>query len=264
MGESETTVNLQLIIIGMVMLFVLALAVILFFIIYQKRLLAQQKKHQQLAADYQREMLAVSIESQEKERTRIGKELHDNVGALITTTKLYLSQVSPDLSAEELTTTTQKMSSLLDNMIHGVRDISQDLRPVILEKFGLIAAVESLVETVNDLNTTKAILIDHSTSDIAKTAELNVYRILQELINNTLKHAAASNLSITLSSEQNYTIILYEDDGIGLQQEYLNQKGIGLRNIESRLSVLEGSIHFNAQQSGMQATLKIPRQNGNT
>lgn len=258
MGESETTVTLQIIIIGMVMLFVLALSVILFFIIYQRRLLAQQKKHQQIAADYQKELLGVAIESQEKERTRIGKELHDDVGALLTTTKLYLSQVSPELSSEELTTTTEKMRSLFDNMIQAVRNISQDLRPVILEKLGLKEAVESLVQTINDVGTINATFSDYSTSSIAKVDELNVYRIIQELINNTLKHAIAPNLSITFSNEGKNLKIIYEDDGIGLQQEYLNQKGIGLKNIESRLSVIEGTISFNAQKTGMKATINIP------
>ena len=258
MGESETTITLQIIIIGMVMLFVLSLAVILFFIIYQKRLLAQQKRHQQVAADYQRELLGVAIESQEKERTRIGKELHDDVGALLTTTKLYLSQISPELSAEELTTTTEKMRSLFDNMIQSVRNISQDLRPVILEKLGLLEAVQNLVQTINDSSKLNVLFVDNTTSSIAKATELNVYRIIQELINNTLKHAMASNISITFSNEANALKIVYEDDGIGMQQEYLNQKGIGLRNIESRLSVLEGTIHFNAQKSGMKATIQIP------
>jgi len=258
MGESETTITLQIIIIGMVMLFVLSLAVILFFIIYQKRLLAQQKRHQQVAADYQRELLGIAIESQEKERTRIGKELHDDVGALLTTTKLYLSQISPELSAEELTTTTEKMRSLFDNMIQSVRNISQDLRPVILEKLGLLEAVQNLVQTINDSSKLNVLFVDNTTSSIAKATELNVYRIIQELINNTLKHAMASNISITFSNEANTLKIVYEDDGIGMQQEYLNQKGIGLRNIESRLSVLEGTIHFNAQKSGMKATIQIP------
>ena len=201
MGESEATINLRIIIIGMVMLFVLSLAVILFFIIYQKRLLAQQKQRQQMAADYQRELLGVAIESQEKERTRIGKELHDDVGALLTTTKLYLSQVSPELSAEELTTTTDKMRSLFDNMIQAVRNISQDLRPVILEKLGLTEAIENLVQTINDVGTLNANFVDYTTISIAKSDELNVYRIIQELINNTLKHAMASNISITFSNE---------------------------------------------------------------
>ncbi|WP_298418598.1 ATP-binding protein [uncultured Kordia sp.] len=258
MGESGSTITLQVIIIGMIMFFVLALAVILFFIVYQKRLLAQQKNHQKIEADYQRELLAVAIESEEKERTRIGKELHDDVGALLTTTKLYLSQISTELTLEELTTTTDKMRSLFDAMIQGVRNISQDLRPVILEKLGLLEAVDTLVQTVNEAGKLEAIFVDVTTSPIAKAYELNIYRIIQELINNTLKHAAASNLSITIGNEGNTLKIVYEDDGIGLQQEYLNQKGIGLRNIESRLSVLEGTIHFSAQKSGMKATIKIP------
>ena len=259
MGESGSTVTLQIIIIGMIVLFVLSFAVILFFIIYQKRLFAQQKKHQQVAAAYQKELLSIAIQSEERERTRIGKELHDDVGALLTTTKLYLNQISPEVSTEELTQTTEKIRSLFDNMIQGVRNISQDLRPVILEKLGLIEAVESLVATVNDLGTVYATFTNRTTKNIPKNAELNVYRILQELINNTLKHANATEISITFENNASNFVITYMDNGKGIDHSELPQKkGIGLKNIESRLSVLSGELSFNKAEKGVHITLKTP------
>jgi len=89
MGASEEAITLKIIIIGMGVIFMLSLSVILFFIIYQRRLLAQQRKHQKIESDYQKELLETAILSQEEERSRVAKELHDEVGAMLTTTKLY-------------------------------------------------------------------------------------------------------------------------------------------------------------------------------
>lgn len=261
MGQSESTLTLQIIVIGMGVLFVLSFGVIVFFIIYQKRLFAQQQKHQEVEAAYQRELLQIAIQSEEKERSRIGKELHDDVGALLTTTKLYLSQISPEASPEKIEATTKKMEFLFERMIQGVRSISQDLRPAILELLGLVEAVKSMVNTVNDLKVVHVTFDDFSRKIVSKSNELNVYRILQELVNNTLKHANATEISILFKNELTDFIIVYQDNGIGFDTAIVQQKkGIGLKNIESRLSVLSGSFHYEKVSKGIKLTIQIPLQ----
>ncbi|KAA1247309.1 sensor histidine kinase [Aquimarina sp. RZ0] len=260
MGTSEEAIALQIIIIGMIVIFLLSLSVILFFIVYQRRLLAQQKKHQKLESEYQKELLTTSIQSQEEERSRIAKELHDDVGAMLTTTKLYIGQITPELPPEELTAIAHKINGFFDDMIQSVRSISQDLRPIVLEKLGCIEAIQSLVQTIQDTGKIEISLINNATISIAKTKELNLYRIIQELITNTIKHAAASAIKIELKNIDNKLIIIYEDDGKGLDQKQKRyKKGLGLNNIESRLSVLSGSIHFMKQTSGMKIQLEIPQ-----
>ncbi|WP_299221672.1 ATP-binding protein [uncultured Aquimarina sp.] len=259
MGESEEAITLKIIIIGMVVIFLLSLSVILFFIVYQRRLLAQQKKHQKIESDYQKELLKTSIQSQEEERTRIAKELHDDVGAMLTTTKLYIGQIEPELSSEELTDIADKIGGFFDDMIQSVRSISQDLRPVVLEKLGFMEAIDSLVQTIKDSGKIKISFVNNTTLSIAKTKELNIYRIIQELITNTLKHAEASDIKIEMKNQNQALIIVYEDNGKGLDQKQLQyRKGLGLKNIESRLSVLSGTISFLEEKSGMKVQLKIP------
>ncbi|MDY8135174.1 sensor histidine kinase [Aquimarina sp. 2201CG5-10] len=259
MGESEEAITLKIIIIGMIVIFLLSLSVIVFFIIYQRRLLAQQRKHQKLESDYQKELLKTSIQSQEEERNRIAKELHDDVGAMLTTTKLYFGQIVPELPPDELWKITKKTRGFLDDMIHSVRSISQDLRPVILEKLGLIEAIQSLVQNIQDSGKIEISFSNHTSHTIAKSKELNLYRIIQELITNTLKHANASSINIKLKNEEGILIILYEDDGKGLDQKNLShKKGLGLKNIESRLSVLSGEIHFLQKKSGMRVKIICP------
>ncbi|MHA7056737.1 sensor histidine kinase [Aquimarina sp. M1] len=260
MGESEEAITLKIIIIGMVVIFLLSLSVIMFFIIYQRRLLAQQKKHQKAESDYQKELLKTSIQSQEAERARIAKELHDDVGAMLTTTKLYIGQITPGLAPEELTAIAGKISGFFDDMIHSVRSISQDLRPVVLEKLGLIEAIDSLVQTVQDSGKINISFIDNTAHRIVKTKELNLYRIIQELITNTLKHAEASEIKIEMRNQEEKLMIVYQDNGKGLDKKQLHhRKGLGLKNIESRLSVLSGTISFLDEKSGMKVQLEIPK-----
>ncbi|GAA4273379.1 histidine kinase [Aquimarina gracilis] len=259
MGETEEAIVLKIIIIGMTVLFLLSLSLIIFFILYQRRLLTQQKRHQKIESDYQKELLKTSILSQEEERTRIAKELHDDVGAMLTTTKLYFSQINPELPEDELNEITEKMSGFFDDMIYTVRSISQDLRPVILEKLGLIEAIQSLAQTVNDSGNIEVEFKNNTIKTIAKSKELNIYRIIQELITNTIKHAEASEVGIELKNEDEKLIILYEDNGKGVDQKKLDhKKGLGLKNIESRLSVLSGNMDFLKVSSGMKIKVTCP------
>ncbi|SEK84423.1 Signal transduction histidine kinase [Aquimarina amphilecti] len=259
MGESEEAITLKIIIIGMVVIFLLSLSVIVFFIIYQRRLLEQQKRHQKAESDYQKELLKTAIQSQEVERSRIAKELHDDVGAMLTTTKLYIGQITPELNPEELTTIADKISGFFDDMIQSVRSISKDLRPVVLEKLGFMEAIDSLVQTIRDTGKINISFINNTTYSVSKTKELNLYRIIQELITNTLKHAEATEIKIEMKNEREILIIVYEDDGKGLNQKQLQyRKGLGLKNIESRLSILSGTISFLEEKSGMKVLLKIP------
>ncbi|WP_271765528.1 sensor histidine kinase [Aquimarina algiphila] len=259
MVESEQEITLKIIIIGMVVIFLLSLSVIIFFILYQRRLLAQQQKHQKIESDYQKELLKTSILSQEEERTRIAKELHDDVGAMLTTTKLYFGQITPELPPDELKDIAKKTSGFLDDMIHSVRSISQDLRPVVLEKLGLIEAIQSLVQTINESGKIAAGFQNNTVKTIIKTKELNIYRIVQELVTNTLKHAEATTIKIQLKNDKNVLVILYEDDGKGLKGEnMLHKKGLGLKNIESRLSVLSGTSQFINKSKGMKVKVEIP------
>lgn len=259
MGEAEEAITLKIVITVMIILFLLSLSVIVFFVIYQRRLLEQQKKHQKLESDYQRELLKTSILSQERERNRIAKELHDDVGAMLTTTKLYFDQIASELSPTEFNSISSKVKGFFEDMIHSVRTISQDLRPMVLERLGLVEAVQSLVQTINESGKIKISFLNHTACNLPKTGELNLYRIIQELINNTIKHAEASYVKIELQDEEKKLILKYKDDGKGFQNEQIKiHKGLGLKNIESRVSILDGNINFYGNNGGVKIMIEIP------
>lgn len=259
MDSTEGGVTVQIFVLAIGIIFILSVFVILFFILYQRRLLAQQMAQQEAEAAYQRDLLTNTINSQEAERNRIAKELHDEIGAMLTTTKLYSSQINPTLTPDQLEAVTHKMNHLFDDMIQNTRRISQDLRPVILEKLGLIEGVESLLKTITDTGLLTIRFEHQLDQSLDKSQELNLYRILQELINNTLKHAQASEVIITLRSKLDGGSLSYSDNGKGIDQDQLKfKRGIGLKNMESRVAVLGGKIDFLAVDKGISIQIEFP------
>lgn len=252
MGSDGETVTMQVVMIAMIIIFILSLAVILFFVIYQKKLLIQQKR-------YQEDLLRAVISGQEQERNRVARELHDDLGAMLTTTKLYVGQISSQLSTLELDQLTSKVNTFFEEMITNTRRISQDLRPAILEKMGIREGVQSLADQLNEIGPLRVHFHSNFNRLSRPESELNLYRIIQELINNTIKHAEATEANISIFERGHHIHLTYRDNGNGIDLKQLNhQRGIGLKNIESRVNICEGSIHFPTQDNGMQVEIEIP------
>lgn len=258
--ESNTGgINLEVVILGMSVAFVLALALILFFIMYLRRLRKQQTREMMLEASYQRELLEATINSQERERIRIGKELHDDLGAMLTTTQIYFKQLTPELTDNEHDRISSKMNDLLDGMIESTRSISRDLRPVILEKLGLIDAIQSLAETIDQSGKVRMNFSCDNFPELEYDRELNLYRVIQELIANTLKHAEATQIEIELNLLENKLQLMYSDNGVGMDKTAMEQKkGMGLKNIESRVSVLSATLRSEESQKGLRICIEVP------
>lgn len=260
MGTSSQGIALQVIVIAMLIVVLLAAAVIMFFVIYHRKLLAQHKEKLQLESDYQLELLKATIESQESERSRISKEMHDNIGAMLTTTKIYFQQVSTSLEKSEMEKIKVKMNAFFEGMIESSRAISQNLSPIVLTKLGLIEAVRSLLETVEDTGRVRCCFSTNMNDRMEQSRELNIYRILQELIANTLKHSGATNIDIELISNPEIKVLTlsYKDNGSGFKPEMLaKKKGIGLKNIESRLSVMQGNIEYDSSENGFCVKMRM-------
>ena len=256
MGETEDITLLQVVVIGMLGMFTMTIAIIVFFVIYQKRLLAQQRKHRLIEEAYQKELLVSSIKSQEKERRRIATDLHDEIGALLTTTKLYTDQIDTITSVEELTQLKNKANSLLDETVDNVRRISLDLRPVVLENFGIGEAVESLKTQIAETGDIAIVTDIGQIERFDYEQELAMYRIVKELINNTLKHAEADRIDIRMNSENGKFHLIYKDDGKGFSPER-QSNGLGLKSIESRLNMLGSEIIYLEADRGIKVSIEL-------
>lgn len=210
---------------------------------YWVLVLEDQSKVYQAARQQQRIEMRQSqliIEAQEKERRALAEELHDNLGVLLSVLKMELSGLLADIPRDDpLREKLQHLSLRLDEVIQTVRLTSHQLMPPLVEHFGLIPSIEGLIRRLKatvPLQVHFHVFGEEVPLPLIKI--LQVYRILQELITNTLRHAKANNLYIHFTYQKRSLIIEVWDDGCGYDPTAPQKEGIGLRNIQRRLQVL--------------------------
>ena len=199
------------------------------------------------------------IEGQEIERERIAKDLHDSLGGLLSTIKLQFDHVRS--KKQELTEMKEynQAHKLLDTAVEEVRTISRNLQPGSLHDLGLISAIRDLINRFEGENYPD-IDFQHYEMPVKmdKMISLSVYRIIQELVTNSLKHAHATEVLIQLNMEDDELVIQYEDDGIGFDQSNLKRKGMGLENIKSRVNYMHGNLTMESKNGeGMSVLIRI-------
>lgn len=236
--------------IGTALMLFMASSIIFFIIFYQKKMLQNKMAQQAQESEYQKELLKTTIESQEVERKRIASELHDGVGALLSAARLNLNFLKTSKEDEDAKAAVTEMKEMIDETIDTVRRISKDLLPASLEKFGLVEAIKEFCEKVTTKNTKVTFEEVPGEFLLAKENELPVYRLVQEIVNNAIKHANASIIQIRLdlSGNMNLSII---DDGVGFEVDEIRNditKGVGLYNIENRVHMLGGMMKLDSNQ----------------
>jgi signal transduction histidine kinase len=243
----------KVIVFGTAAMLVLGFGIVSFILIYQKRQQQQRAELLLLNEQYQKSLLEASVDSQEGVRRQIGGDLHDDIGTLLSATRLSLAQMGRKLKEmpDDSKIFFEQTNELLDEAIGNVRRISKELMPSTLDEFGLIVALN---EFVNKLSSHTGYSVQFTSKDLSKSRynqklELIFFRIMQELVNNSFKHADANNITIELKEKDNMLIMCVADNGKGYNTENIKKdvsKGIGLKNIESRLSVINGEIVVNS------------------
>ena len=242
-----------LIAIGIATMLSMALALIAFYGRAQRKLLAQKLEAKEL-------ILQETIMAQEEERSRIAKDLHDDIGSKLNVIFLNVQRLKKDtLEQEARQSTVKEVNDLLNTSIATTRRISHELLPPTLQKFGL---TEALNELFDGYAKTGYVKFDLQLDDLAealtdKTKELNLFRILQELSKNSTRHGEAKNVMLHfVSAEKGYSF-LYKDDGKGFDQKQITQgKGLGMGNVESRLKMIGGTWTYeSAPGEGMKAKI---------
>jgi two-component system, NarL family, sensor kinase len=223
----------------------------------QERFIKEQNLKEVEAQNKILQMNAV-LQGQEAERIRIAKDLHDGLGALLSTVKLHFASVQKEIKALAELNVYQKANDLLDNACTEVRRIAHNMMPDALAKLGLIQALEDLVEGLR-LKGQKVLLetinLDQPLTD---EIELMVYRIIQELTSNITRHADAGKVLVQLSLHDHQLYITVEDDGRGFDVDAVSE-GIGLKNLRSRVAYLGGTIEMDSRKNiGTTTSIVIP------
>ena len=259
--------NYTVLLIGTMGMVALAIGLIVFIIFHQRKVIRYQIALQKMEDEQQKILLNASIKLQEEERQRLAADLHDDAGPLLATARLYLNE---NLVNMDKTTQLQHIynaKSIIDDTIQLIRNISHSLMPPTLKNFGLESAVNDLFQKISGSQTMNASCRFHDYRErLNPEQEQIVFRILQELVNNILKHSNASFIHLTQNTNGDKFFIRVHHDGRGLTQkdfEKMNKStgGLGLKNIQSRLKVLHGKILFekDLSQTYYKVTIELPK-----
>lgn len=229
---------------------VMAIAVVVFFYFSRKKIIQKELEKKDLVLQYQKEQLHAIIVTQEEERKRIAQDLHDDISSKLNIVSLNSHLLTaPDLTEKETFEITENIINLTTKALENSRKIAHNLLPPVFEKFGLNAAVAELCEEFESSKAVKVYYKNEIDFDDKETdRHLHVFRILQELMNNSMRHGKASEIWITFRNDDHIKTCNYEDNGLGFDMEKVeNQKGLGMKNIDSRVSFLDGTIQINSK-----------------
>lgn len=233
--------------------------------LYTNRVIAEQNEKinrqtiQQLEDALRIESMQSMLEGQESERRRIAHDLHDSLGGLLAATKMRLENLSRKLPFLATNDEFSKIKSLLDDTIAETRQISRNLQPGSLHQFGLMKAISDLTVRVHG-DGVPTIDFQHfgDFSDLNHTVALNCYRIIQELLQNSLKHARATEILVQLTRTDGELVLLVEDNGIGYEPDN-TPKGMGTDNLSQRVQFLKGEISIqSAKGQGASTMITVP------
>ena len=240
---------------GLIILTIILIVILLLFLLRQrtKRMLEKEKSYT-FAIEKEKQNAKISaltslLDGQEKERERLARDLHDGLGGLLSATKLQLTDLldkKNEIKNEEL----KLISEHIDFAINKLRKVSHNLMPDLIIKYGLEVALKEFAIRMKNNNIEIHVNFLSYTNTLETDKQLLVYRIIQELVNNAIKHAQAKSIIIQLVEERNVYQITVEDDGIGFEVNNLEFKNsAGFINIQSRIHFLKGTFEVHSEKN---------------
>lgn len=244
--------QILLLAIGIIVMTLLSTAIVVFVIIYQRRIYL-------INSIKEKELTEAAIRAEEEERMRIAAELHDDVGATLSSVKFYLQmgekEATPDVFLQS--------QQLIDESISKVRSLSHRLQPAMLLQLGLQDALQSFFIPFQKNGSIHIEYTSDKLPPLPDNMALTAYRIVQELLNNTLKHANATHAEVYTEVADGMLCLCFSHNGQGITeaqfQQYIYKKeATGLKNIINRLKVVNGTITFEQEKNWYHTIVRIP------
>jgi signal transduction histidine kinase len=203
------------------------------------------------------------IQTEEKERKRFAKDLHDGLGPLLSTVKMSVSSLAQMKHNEASREIVENTELVINEAIKSLKEISDNLSPHVLNNFGLVRALSNFSNKINITKTIRINLVSNLKDErFDSNVEVVLYRVVCELINNTIKHAEAKKIDLSLTKDGDYLTIIYQDDGKGFDVAKVIEQpvtsGMGFSNIYSRINSLKGEINIESEhKKGTWVTIKV-------
>jgi len=235
-------------------------------LIFIKRIFNIQKRMDELRKENESRVLSAIVRTEENERLNFSKELHDGLGPLLSSVKMAISSSGRNADKEQEAQVLANAEKLIDESITSLKEISNKLSPHVLNNFGLRKALKSFISRLPIIDK-PSINLESNIEDrrFPYNVEVILYRVICELISNSLKHSNARNIYITLMADEVSVSLDYLDDGIGFDSEILDlsEKGLGFSNIRSRIKSLNGTFDiYTKQNEGVRVNITIGLKEG--
>jgi signal transduction histidine kinase len=253
-------VNHELLIIGGATIFsFLVLFIILFIYLYQRRHYRHLRETIEMQSRYQRELLKTQLETQEQTFHQIGEEIHDNVGQLLSSSRMLLGITERSLSS--VPDTFKIADQTLAKAMHDLRLLSKSLNKEWLYQFNLLDNLQTEVDRINLARTVQVQMISQVKSlPLMPESQVMLFRVIQEALHNSIKHSEANTIVIRLQLAENIHVSV-TDDGKGFSMNEAQRTGIGLLSMNNRTSLLGGTIAWHPSNPGTEVQINIPVQN---
>lgn len=207
-------------------------------------------------------ILTAVLRTEEKARSRFSKELHDGLGPLLSSARMSLSVLSREERSADQREIIDNTTYVIDEAIRSLREISNNLSPHVLNDFGLARGVQNFIDKSAAMHDAKIRFTTNLRTERYDTdIEVILYRVICELINNSLKHAACTSINLSLSQNGSELALDYTDDGRGFNPQAMMDCGMGLSNISSRINSLGGTFDISSSKGkGMRAAIRVNTQ----
>lgn len=248
--------NISIILAASSILLLITLFIVMLVVAYLKRDLKHLKEKESMEADFENQLLQSQLETQEETLHQLSTEIHDNVGQLLNSTKLLIGLTQRSLP--EPPETLLMADDTLGKAIQEIRSLSKSLNKEWLQQFNFIENLEAEISRINTARSLQINLYRPDNLSLKANEQIILFRIVQELLQNAMKHAFAKTIEIKIKEDNRLLTIYIADDGTGFDEAVITQS-VGLLNVKHRTKLLGGSVRWlSSINNGTQVTIQLP------